>query len=143
MLSVPKVKAVRGYSFFGDSYVTVIFEDGTDLYWARSRTLEYLSQASGLLPEGVTPALGPDATGVGWAFQYALVDRTGQHDLGQLRALQDWFLKYQLKPIPGVAEVASLGGMVRADQSQLHPERMQHSGVPAPAVTGAHPEAHP
>src|SRR3546814_8042609 len=119
MLSVPKVKAVRGYSFFGDSYVTVIFEDGTDLYWARSRTLEYLSQASGLLPEGVTPALGPDATGVGWAFQYALVDRTGQHDLGQLRALQDWFLKYQLKQIPGVAEVASLGGMVRAYQIQL------------------------
>src|SRR3546814_1936566 len=89
MLSAPRVKAVRAFSFFGDSYVTVLFEDGTDLYWARSRTLEYLSQATGRLPAGVTPTLGPDATGVGWAFQYALVDRTGQHDLGQLRALQD------------------------------------------------------
>ena len=137
MLSVPKVKAVRGYSFFGDSYVTVIFEDGTDLYWARSRTLEYLSQAGNLLPEGVSPALGPDATGVGWAFQYALVDRTGQHDLGQLRALQDWFLKYQLKEIPGVAEVASLGGMVRAYQIQLDPDRMQIYGVSAQEVIEA------
>ena len=137
MLSVPKVKAVRGYSFFGDSYVTVIFEDGTDLYWARSRTLEYLSQAGNLLPEGVSPALGPDATGVGWAFQYALVDRTGQHDLGQLRALQDWFLKYQLKEIPGVAEVASLGGMVRAYQIQLDPDRMQIYGVSAQVVIEA------
>ncbi|HEY9552831.1 efflux RND transporter permease subunit [Allosphingosinicella sp.] len=141
MLSVPKVKAVRGFSFFGDSYVTVIFEDGTDLYWARSRTLEYLSQAGGLLPEGVTPALGPDATGVGWAFQYALVDRTGQHDLGQLRALQDWFLKYQLKQIPGVAEVASLGGMVRAYQIQLDPERMQIYGVSVQEVIEAVQEA--
>ena len=141
MLSVPKVKAVRGYSFFGDSYVTVIFEDGTDLYWARSRTLEYLSQAGNLLPEGISPALGPDATGVGWAFQYALVDRTGQNDLGQLRSLQDWFLKYQLKEIPGVAEVASLGGMVRAYQIQLDPERMQIYGVSAQEVIEAVEEA--
>lgn len=125
MLSAPAVKAVRAFSLFGDSFVTVIFEDGTDLYWARSRTLEYLNQAAGRLPSGVTPALGPDATGVGWAYQYALVDRTGRHDLGQLRALQDWFLKYQLKEVPGVAEVASVGGMVRAFQVQVDPEKLQ------------------
>lgn len=125
MLSAPAVKAVRAFSMFGDSFVTVIFEDGTDLYWARSRTLEYLNQATGRLPPGLTPALGPDATGVGWAYQYALVDRTGRNDLGQLRALQDWFLKYQLKEVPGVAEVASVGGMVRAFQVQVDPERLQ------------------
>ena len=125
MLSAPRVKAVRAFSVFGDSFVTVLFEDGTDLYWARSRTLEYLSQASGRLPEGVTPTLGPDATGVGWAYQYALVDRTGRHDLGQLRALQDWFLRFQLKEIDGVAEVASVGGMVRSYQVQLDPQRLQ------------------
>lgn len=125
MLSAPKVKAVRAFSFFGDSFVTVIFEDGTDLYWARSRTLEYLNQAAGRMPAGVTPALGPDATGVGWAYQYALVDKTGHNDLGQLRALQDWSLKYQLKEIPGVAEVASVGGMVRAFQVQVDPEKLQ------------------
>ena len=125
MLSAPQVKAVRGFSFFGDSYVTVLFEDGTDLYWARSRTLEYLSQAMARLPEGVTPTLGPDATGVGWAYQYALVDRTGRHDLGQLRALQDWFLRFQLREIDGVAEVASVGGMVRSYQVQVDPERLQ------------------
>ncbi len=141
MLSAPRVKAVRGFSFFGDSYVTVIFEDGTDLYWARSRTLEYLSQAADRLPEGISPVLGPDATGVGWAFQYALVDRTGQHDLGQLRALQDWFLQYQLKAIPGVAEVASLGGMVQAYQVQLDPERMQIYGISAKDVIEAVQEA--
>ena len=125
MLSAPAVRAVRAFSMFGDSFVTVIFEDGTDLYWARSRTLEYLNQATGRLPPGLTPALGPDATGVGWANQYALVDRTGGNDLGQLRALQDWFLKYQLKEVPGVAEVASVGGMVRAFQVQVDPERLQ------------------
>jgi Cu(I)/Ag(I) efflux system membrane protein CusA/SilA len=125
MLSAPAVRAVRAFSMFGDSFVTVIFEDGTDLYWARSRTLEYLNQATGRLPPGLTPALGPDATGVGWAYQYALVDRTGGNDLGQLRALQDWFLKYQLKEVPGVAEVASVGGMVRAFQVQVDPERLQ------------------
>jgi Cu(I)/Ag(I) efflux system membrane protein CusA/SilA len=125
MLSAPQVKAVRAFSLFGDSFVTVIFEDGTDLYWARSRTLEYLNQAAGRLPPGITPALGPDATGVGWAYQYALVDRSGRSDLGQLRALQDWFLKYQLKEVPGVAEVASVGGMVRAFQVQVEPEKLQ------------------
>jgi Cu(I)/Ag(I) efflux system membrane protein CusA/SilA len=125
MLSAPQVKAVRAFSLFGDSFVTVIFEDGTDLYWARSRTLEYLNQAAGRLPPGVTPALGPDATGVGWAYQYALVDRSGRNDLGQLRALQDWFLKYQLKEVPGVAEVATVGGMVRAFQVQVEPEKLQ------------------
>jgi Cu(I)/Ag(I) efflux system membrane protein CusA/SilA len=125
MLSAPKVKAVRAFSLFGDSFVTIIFEDGTDLYWARSRVLEYLNQAAGRLPPGVTPTLGPDATGVGWAYEYALVDRTGRNDLGQLRALQDWSLKYQLKEVPGVAEVASVGGMVRAFQVQVDPQKLQ------------------
>ena len=113
MLSVPKALTVRGYSFFGDSYVYIIFEDGTDLYWARSRVLEYLSQVAGQLPDGAEPTLGPDATGVGWIYEYALVDRNGQHDLAQLRSLQDWFLKYELQTVPGVAEVATVGGMVR------------------------------
>ena len=125
MLSAPQVKAVRGFSFFGDSFVTVLFQDGTDLYWARSRTLEYLSQARDRLPPNVAPTLGPDATGVGWAFEYALIDRTGRHDLAQLRSLQDWFLRYQLKEIEGVAEVASVGGMVQSFQVQLDPQRMQ------------------
>ena len=125
MLSAPQVKAVRGFSFFGDSFVTVLFQDGTDLYWARSRTLEYLSQARDRLPPNVAPTLGPDATGVGWAFEYALIDRTGRHDLAQLRSLQDWFLRYQLKEIDGVAEVASVGGMVQSFQVQLDPQRMQ------------------
>ncbi len=137
MQSAPRVKAVRAFSLFGDSFVTVIFEDGTDLYWARSRTLEYLSQASGRLPPGVTPTLGPDATGVGWAYQYALVDRTGRHDLGQLRALQDWFLRFQLKEIDGVAEVASIGGMVRSYQVQLDPQRLQLYRVSVPQVIEA------
>ena len=141
MLSAPRVKAVRAFSFFGDSYVTVLFEDGTDLYWARSRTLEYLNQAADRLPDGLSPALGPDATGVGWAFQYALVDRTGRHDLGQLRAIQDWFLKYQLKEIPGVAEVASVGGMVQAFQVQVDPERLQLYRMPVRQVVDAIEEA--
>jgi Cu(I)/Ag(I) efflux system membrane protein CusA/SilA len=105
MLSVPGAKAVRGYSFFGDSYVYVIFEDGTDLYWARARVLEYLNQAAADLPDGVQPRLGPDATGVGWVYSYALVDRTGRHDLAQLTSLQNWFLKFELQTVPGVAEV--------------------------------------
>ena len=125
MLSAPQVKAVRGFSFFGDSFVTVLFKDGTDLYWARSRTLEYLSQARDRLPAGVSPALGPDATGVGWAFEYALIDRSGRNDIAQLRSLQDWFLRFQLKEIDGVAEVASVGGMVQAFQVQVDPQRMQ------------------
>lgn len=141
MLSAPRVKAVRGFSFFGDSYVTVLFEDGTDLYWARSRTLEYLSQVGDRLPEGVTPTLGPDATGVGWAFQYALIDRTGRHDLGQLRALQDWFLRFQLREIDGVAEVASVGGMVQSYQVQIDPERLQIYRVSAGQVMDAIGEA--
>src|SRR5210317_2425605 len=108
MLSVPKATTVRGYSFFGDSYVYVIFEDGTDLYWARSRVLEYLNQVASSLPADASSSLGPDATGVGWVFEYALVDRSGRHDLAQLRSLQDWFLKYELQTVPGVAEVAAI-----------------------------------
>lgn len=129
MLSVPGAKTVRGYSFFGDSFVYVIFEDGTDLYWARSRVLEYLNQAQGRLPETARSALGPDATGVGWVYEYALVDRTGGHDLSQLRSLQDWFLRYELKNLPGVAEVASIGGMVRQYQVVLDPVKLAAFGV--------------
>lgn len=125
MLSVPKAVTVRGYSFFGDSFVYIIFEDGTDLYWARSRVLEYLSQVAGQLPEGVTPALGPDATGVGWVYEYALVDRTGQHDLSELTSIQDWFLKFELQTVPGVAEVATIGGMVRQYQVVLDPDKLR------------------
>ena len=112
MLSVPGASSVRGYSFFGDSYVYIIFEDGTDQYWARSRVLEYLNQGSASLPANVTPALGPDATGVGWIYEYALIDKTGRHDISELRAIQDWFLKFELQTVPGVAEVATIGGMV-------------------------------
>jgi Cu(I)/Ag(I) efflux system membrane protein CusA/SilA len=129
MLSVPGAVTVRGYSFFGDSYVYVIFEDGTDLYWARSRVLEYLSQATGQLPDNAKPALGPDATGVGWVFEYALVDRTGRNDLSQLRSLQDWFLKYELQTVPGVAEVATIGGMVRQYQVVVDPDKMRAFGI--------------
>ncbi|MGN6121972.1 MAG: efflux RND transporter permease subunit, partial [Sphingomonas oligoaromativorans] len=129
MLSVPGAKTVRGYSFFGDSYVYVIFEDGTDLYWARSRVLEYLNQVQGRLPAGSKSALGPDATGVGWVYEYALTDRTGQHDLSQLRSLQDWFLRYELKTIPGIAEVASIGGMVKEYQVLLDPVKLAAYGI--------------
>ena len=129
MLSVPGAKTVRGYSFFGDSFVYVLFEDGTDLYWARSRVLEYLNQAQGRLPAAAKPSLGPDATGVGWVYEYALVDRTGHHDLSQLRSLQDWFLRYELKTLPGVAEVASIGGMVRQYQVVLDPLKLAAYGV--------------
>ena len=125
MLAVPKAVTVRGYSFFGDSFVYIIFEDGTDLYWARSRVLEYLSQVAGQLPEGATPALGPDATGVGWVYEYALVDRTGQHDLSELRSIQDWFLKFELQTVPGVAEVATIGGMVKQYQVVLDPDKLR------------------
>ena len=128
MLSVPKATNVRGYSFFGDSYVYIIFEDGTDLYWARSRVLEYLSQVTAQLPDNARPALGPDATGVGWIYEYALVDRSGQHDLSQLRSLQDWFLKYELQTVPGVAEVATIGGMVRQYQVVVDPDRLRAFG---------------
>ncbi len=129
MMSVPGAKTVRGFSFFGDSFVYVLFDDGTDLYWARSRVLEYLSQVQGRLPASAKTALGPDATGVGWIFQYALVDRSGRHDLSQLRALQDWFLKYELKSVPNVAEVASIGGMVRQVQVVLEPSKLAAYGV--------------
>ena len=129
MLSVPGAKTVRGYSFFGDSYVYVLFDDKTDLYWARSRVLEYLSQVQSRLPAQARPALGPDATGVGWIYEYALVDRTGRHDLSQLRGLQDWFLRYELKTLPGVAEVAAIGGMVRQYQVVLDPAKLAGYGV--------------
>lgn len=129
MLSVPKTIAVRGYSFFGDSFVYVIFEDGTDLYWARSRVLEYLNQVAAKLPAGATTSIGPDATGVGWIFEYALVDRTGKHDLEQLRSIQDWFLKYELQTVPGVAEVATVGGMVRQYQVVIDPDRLYAFGI--------------
>jgi copper/silver efflux system protein len=130
MLAVPGAVTVRGYSFFNDSYVYVIFEDGTDLYWARSRVLEYLSQVAPTLPDGAAPALGPDATGVGWIYQYALVDRTGQHDLSQLRSIQDWFLRYELQTIEGVSEVATIGGMVRQYQVIADPDRLRAYGIP-------------
>ena len=129
MLSVPGAKTVRGYSFFGDSFVYVLFEDGTDPYWARSRVLEYLNQVQSRLPDQVRTSLGPDATGVGWVYEYALVDRSGRTDLGQLRALQDWFLKFELKTVPNVAEVASIGGMVRQYQIVLDPDRMRAYGI--------------
>lgn len=137
MLAVPGARTVRGYSMFGDSYVYVIFEDGTDLYWARSRVLEYLSQVTPRLPEGARPALGPDATGVGWVFQYALVDRTGAHDLSQLRAIQDWFLKYELQTVSGVSEVATIGGMVKQYQIVVDPLRLRAYGLPLSAVKAA------
>jgi len=137
LLSAPRVRYVRGQSFFGLSFVYVIFEDGTDLYWARSRVLEYMSTARAKLPEGVSPTLGPDATGVGWVFEYALVDRTGQHDLAELRSLQDWNLRYALASVPGVAEVASVGGFVRQYQVQVDPNRLRAYGVTLPEVVAA------
>ena len=137
MLSVPGATSVRGYSFFGDSYVTVLFDEQTDLYWARSRVLEYLSQVRDRLPSGVSPALGPDATGLGWIYEYALVDRTGKHDLGQLRGLQDWFLRYQLKTVPDVAEVASVGGMERAWQIVPDPAALAARGITVDRLVGA------
>lgn len=137
MLSVPGAKTVRGYSFFGDSFVYVLFADGTDPYWARSRVLESLSQVQSRLPAGARPALGPDATGVGWIFEYALVDRTGRHDLSQLRSLQDWFVRYELKTLPGVAEVASIGGMVRQYQVVLDPQKLAAYGFTHQAVVEA------
>jgi len=137
MLSVPGAKTVRGYSFFGDSFVYVLFEDGTDLYWARSRVLEYLSQVGGRLPATAKASLGPDATGIGWVYEYALVDRSGRQDLSQLRTLQDWFLKYELKSVPNVAEVASIGGFVRQYQIVLEPDRLRAYGIPLSRVVEA------
>jgi len=137
MLSVPGAQVVRGYSFFGDSYVYVIFEDGTDLYWARARVLEYLNQAAADLPEGVQPRIGPDATGVGWVYNYVLVDRSGRHDLAELRSLQDWFLKYELQTVPGVSEVATVGGMVRQYQVVVDPEKLRAYGITLARVSAA------
>ncbi|WP_372725437.1 efflux RND transporter permease subunit, partial [Immundisolibacter sp.] len=129
MLSVPGATTVRGFSFFGDSFVYVLFKDGTDLYWARSRVLEYLSQIQARLPATARSELGPDASGVGWIYEYALIDRSGGHDLSGLRALQDWFLKFELKTLPNVAEVATVGGMVRQYQIVLDPLRLAAHGI--------------
>ena len=137
MLSVPGAKTVRGYSFFGDSFVYVLFEDGTDLYWARSRVLEYLNQVQSRLPPAAKASIGPDATGVGWIYQYALVDKSGTQDASQLRALQDWFLKYELKTVPNVAEVASVGGMVRQYQVVLDPDKLAAFGIAHTQVVDA------
>jgi len=141
MLSVPGAKVVRGYSFFGDSYVYVLFEDGTDLYWARARVLEYLSQAAADLPDKVQPRLGPDATGVGWIYNYVLVDRTGKHDLAELTSLQNWFLKFELQTVPGISEVATVGGMVRQYQVVVDPEKLRAYGIPLTRVSKAIREA--
>ena len=137
MLSVPGAKTVRGYSFFGDSFVYVLFEDGTDLYWARSRVLEYLNQVQSRLPATAKASIGPDATGVGWIYEYALVDRSGTQDISQLRALQDWFLKYELKTVPNVAEVATVGGMVRQYQVVLDPDKLAAYAIPHTKVIEA------
>ena len=137
MLSVPGAKTVRGFSFFGDSYVYVIFEEDTDIYWARSRVLEYLSQVASNLPAEAKPQLGPDATGVGWVYLYALVDKTGQHDLSQLRSIQDWFLKYELQTVKGVSEVTALGGMVKQYQVQVNPDKLRALGMPLSLIQTA------
>ncbi|EDM68270.1 putative cation efflux system transmembrane protein [Moritella sp. PE36] len=137
MLSVPGAKTVRGYSFFGDSYVYVIFADGTDMYWARSRVLEYLSQVTPNLPSTAKPALGPDATGVGWVYSYALTDTSGNHDLSQLRSIQDWFLKYELQTVPGVSEVATVGGMVKQYQIIVDPDKLRSYQLPLSLITKA------
>ena len=134
MLKVPGERVVRGYSFFGVSFVYIIFEDGTDLYWARSRVLEYLNGLQGRLPAGVQPVLGPDATGVGWGFEYALVDRTGKHDLSQLRTLNDWYVQYWLRSIRGVAEVAPVGGYVKQYQIEVDPNALLSYNLPLDQV---------
>src|SRR5215470_16432130 len=133
-IAAPKVKFVRGESMFGKSFVYVIFQDGTDIYWARSRVIEYLSSVRGMLPEGVNPVIGPDATGVGWVFEYALVDRTGKHNLADLRSLQDWHLRYALESVKGVSEVASVGGFVKQYQIDLDPNKLLAYGIPISEV---------
>ena len=137
MLAVPYAKVVRGYSFFGFSFVYIIFEDGTDLYWARSRVLEYLNYVAGRLPQGVTPSLGPDATGVGWIYEYALVDKTGKNDLADLRSIQDWYLRYELAAVPGVSEVASIGGFVKQYQIEVDPNKLVAYNIPLSKVKRA------
>ena len=130
LLAAPHVKAVRAQTMFGDSYVYVVFADGTNLYWARSRVIEYLQQISGRLPENVHPSIGPDATGAGWVYEYAIVDKSGKHSLADLRTLQDWHLRYALETVPGVAEVATIGGFVRQYQVQLDPNKLLAYGIP-------------
>ena len=130
MIAAPKVDVVRGYSFFGYSLVYVIFADGTDLYWARSRVLEYLNAAGDRLPSGASPRLGPDATGVGWVYEYVLEDTSGTHDLARLRSVQDWYLRYPLQTVPGVAEVASVGGFVKQYQVEVDPSALQRYNIP-------------
>src|SRR5450432_332265 len=137
LISAPKVKVVRGFSYFDVSFVYVIFEDGTDPYWARTRVLEYLSSLQGRLPEGVRAQLGPDATGVGWGFEYALVDKTGKHDLAQLRTLNDWYVQYWLRSVPGVAEVAPYGGFVKQYQIEIDPNALAAYRIPLDAVVAA------
>ncbi|MGH2570381.1 MAG: efflux RND transporter permease subunit, partial [bacterium] len=137
LLGAPRVKAIRGFSDFGFSYVYVIFEDGTDNYWARSRVLEYLSKIQASLPEGVRTELGPDGTGVGWIFQYALVDESGRHSIDELRSYQDWFLRYSLQSVEGVAEVATFGGLVKQYQVTVDPNRVAAYGLSLPDVTEA------
>src|SRR5437016_8067873 len=134
LLAAPHVKAVRAQTMFGDSYVFVVFEDGTDLYWARSRVLEYMQQITGRLPAGVHPVIGPDATGAGWVYEYALVDHSHQRSLAELRSLQDWYLRYQLETVPGVAEVATIGGFVRQYQVNVDPDKLRAYGVPLSTV---------
>src|SRR5512147_2098489 len=137
LLGAPRVKAIRGFSDFGFSYVYVIFEDGTDIYWARTRVLEYLSKIASQLPQGVTTELGPDATSVGWVFQYALVDRTGKHTTDELRTYQDWFLRYAVQSVPGVAEVATVGGQVKQYQITVSPTSLAAYKLPLEAVIQA------
>src|SRR5947208_4774375 len=137
MLAAPHVSVVRGTSDYGFSYVYIIFEEGTDIYWGRSRVLEYMSKLSGKLPEGVSPRLGPDATGVGWAFQYALVDKSGTNNLAQLRSFNDWYMRYWLESVPGVAEVATVGGFVKQYQVNVDPVRLLAYGIPLNRVIEA------
>ncbi|MDX8400786.1 MAG: efflux RND transporter permease subunit, partial [Gallionellaceae bacterium] len=137
MLSVPKTKVVRGYSFFGFSMVYVIFQDGTDMYWARTRVLEYLNYAADRLPASVSPKLGPDATGVGWIYEYALLDKSGNYDLAQLRSMQDWYLRYPLQTVEGVSEVASIGGYVKQYQVEVKPDALLAYNIPLSKVKHA------
>src|SRR6516225_5896317 len=134
LLSAPRVKAVRAQTMFNDSYVFVVLEDGTDIYWARSRVLEYMQQLEGQLPTGVHPVIGPDATGAGWVYEYVLLDRTHRHSLADLRSLQDWYVRYQLETVPGVAEIASIGGFVRQYQVQLDPVKLRAYNIPLATV---------
>ena len=134
LLAAPHVKAVRAQTMFGDSYIFVVFEDGTDLYWARSRVLEYIQQLQGVLPKNVSPMIGPDATGAGWVYEYAVIDRSHRHSLAELRSLQDWYLRFQLETVPGVAEVASMGGFVRQYQVNLDPNKLRAYNIPLSMV---------